>query len=198
MVFEPDPKAYASLAGNLSINSSERWFKRANIDNVAISAQNANVRIGNRSAVGDSTSSSLFFNEPNSWTAKGINLIEFMHKENIGSDRLHLKIDIEGGEYALLPNIKSILQRDDVSFQMSLHPHFLRESLIAKHSFMSFRLLRIGNLVLRLIVCLYQLRLLNAFSKKPVMTEDNKHISIFSATLDALIFGNFLKSICSK
>ena len=53
----------------------------------------------------------------------------FLTSKNLKSKSLFFKIDIEGGEYALIPSIKNLLKECDTSLCIALHPEFLIESI---------------------------------------------------------------------
>jgi FkbM family methyltransferase len=114
--FEPDPFAYEHLLANLRLNE---------IDNVtsfhgAIYTRNGSIRLGNpEGSFGNSETSII------SDTSEGITspCLTFDHARELfsmGAIDL-IKIDIEGAEFELLPNMESYLDTDKPSLYLSTH-----------------------------------------------------------------------------
>jgi FkbM family methyltransferase len=128
--FEPDPVAYDEMRANLDANSAAGWSSNVKLFKKAIAARSGYLDMGNRGDGGDSTSSALFVNQRTTWGAEAVALQSFIEDENIVAQRIFLKIDIEGGEFELIPSIQSLLAREDVTLYLSVHTHFLAASLI--------------------------------------------------------------------
>lgn len=122
---EPDPFAYSELDRNVALNMPLANNVRA--FNLCIAPKSGKVRFGNRSQGGDSMSSLLFGQENTSWIVDGLTFEDFIERENI-SDCSFIKIDIEGGEYSILPTMSKYLERQRPSVYLSLHPGFLAAS----------------------------------------------------------------------
>ena len=119
--FEPDPQAYRTLAENVALNpllGTMRTFP------FAIASRHGQSRMGSKAGqLGDSMSSLLFADSPSNWTAELRKIEEFEGEWPPGA-RLFLKIDIEGGEYELLPHLRNFILRRRPTICLSLHPHF--------------------------------------------------------------------------
>ena len=119
---EPDPVAHAELLANLELN-------RPKTDNVTavqqcLAPQDGTVAFGSRSEAGDSMSSLLFGQEATSWNVEGITFERFVQQHEI-TDCNFIKMDIEGGEYVVLPTMRRYLQKHEPTLYLSLHPCFL-------------------------------------------------------------------------
>jgi len=121
---EPDPLAYAELVDNIKYNRP--LTNNVQLFNLCITPVSGKVSFGSRSAGGDSMSSLLFSNEKTSWIVDGMNFQEWVEQNEI-NDCNFIKIDIEGGEYGVLPTMTSYLRNHRPTLYLSLHPCFLGE-----------------------------------------------------------------------
>lgn len=119
---EPDPIAYAELAANVSINSAVTG--KLTLFNGCISNRTGNVRMGNCGQGGDSTTSVLFKEHETNWVVPGLSFEDFIKKYEI-TECAFIKLDIEGGEYAVLPSMARYLAKHRPTLLLSLHPFFL-------------------------------------------------------------------------
>lgn len=113
--FEPDPSAYNNLQTNLSLNPN---ITNVSVYESAIGAQNGLIAIGTRSSQGDSMSSLLF--SENSWEVESVTIEEAFRKHNI-TDCNFIKMDIEGGEYFVLPATKEFILKMQPTMYIALH-----------------------------------------------------------------------------
>lgn len=104
--FELDPIAFQELKQNVAANKNADWASRLVIYNKAIASSSGTLRLGSRGSGGDSMSSVLFVDGETSWDVEAITLAQFIDTEKLQDEKLFLKIDIEGGEYELLPPTK--------------------------------------------------------------------------------------------
>jgi FkbM family methyltransferase len=118
--FEPDPAAYRILEANVGLNPH---LKPIRIFPVAISPSHGESSMGSRSEAGDSMSSLLFANSNESWHVKLRRIEEFEPYWPVGSP-VFLKIDIEGGEYQLMPYLTDFVRRHRPTIYVSYHPQF--------------------------------------------------------------------------
>lgn len=125
IAFEPDPAALAGLAANLAANPD--LAGRIRVIEGALSAEAGSVRLGARRKPGDSMSSVLLGLSPTWWEARAVTPGELDGIVGPAAD-LVVKIDIEGGEYGLLPALAPFLDRRRPAVLLSLHPAILRES----------------------------------------------------------------------
>lgn len=129
IAFEPDPVAFAALGHNVAANAAAAWAPRIEIHDCAITADGASFVLGGTAEGADSTSSALFPGRESLWTVRSMLLPEVLASHRAPEQPVFLKIDIEGGEYALLPAIPEILADQGVTAYISFHPGMLRRSL---------------------------------------------------------------------
>jgi FkbM family methyltransferase len=130
LAVEADPAAVDQLRRNLAANPE--LSPRVEVLPRAIDAHEGQVRLGARRKPGDSMSSVLLANAPDTWTVAAVTpwqLAEML----AGDDRLVIKMDLEGGEYALLPHMKPLLGRAHAVL-VSFHPKILAESIGAREA----------------------------------------------------------------
>jgi len=132
VAFEPDPLAFPVLRDNVATNAKAAWADRLEIVNKAVNADGHDVSLGSRGAGGDSMSSILFSSCDTSWRVQGASIYDIVDYYGKSGQPIFLKIDIEGGEYDLIPKIPDVLSDLRVSAMISLHPSFLRSS--CKHT----------------------------------------------------------------
>lgn len=116
---EPDPIAFAELKVNVLAN-------RPLTDNIelveaCIARRSGTVAFGNCGEGGDSVSSLLFGNRRTHWMVKALTFDDFLQQHRI-TDCNFIKMDIEGGEYALLPAMRDWLSTHRPTVHLSLHP----------------------------------------------------------------------------
>jgi FkbM family methyltransferase len=128
--FEPDPMAFRELEANLSLNKDAEWASSVTLHNEAVASSSGHIRIGSRHGGGDSMSSVLFSGGQVHWDVHATSFDEIMDRHQLRGQKLFVKIDIEGGEYELIPRIKTALARYDIELCLSLHPDFLMSSLV--------------------------------------------------------------------
>ncbi|MCM0592778.1 MAG: FkbM family methyltransferase [Gloeotrichia echinulata DVL01] len=120
--FEPDPLAYQEMLANVQLNPE---ITNIQTYEALIGIESGKTRLGSRDEGGDSTSSVLFSEMKTSWLVESINLPEFVEKQGLRSP-LFIKIDIEGGEYSLLPTLVNFFKNyQPIVLYLSLHPEFL-------------------------------------------------------------------------
>ncbi|TDR89053.1 FkbM family methyltransferase [Enterovirga rhinocerotis] len=122
---EADPAAQDQLRRNLAANPD--LAPRIEVIEGAVSPHPEPVRLGARRKPGDSMSSTLLADGPSSWTTPAVT--PAMLAGRIGSaGPIVVKIDIEGGEYALLPHLGPLLTSADIAVLVSFHPLILSEA----------------------------------------------------------------------
>jgi FkbM family methyltransferase len=132
--FEPDPVAFDVLKANLELNLAEDWYKKVAIHNKAVSTENGFMFIGSKSGGGDSLSSVLFSDNETKWKVETIAMTDFIEKNNLKNEKLFFKMDIEGGEYFLIPVLNKTLASHNAILSLSLHPGLLFGSKAGKNS----------------------------------------------------------------
>lgn len=124
--FEPDPVAYRHLCWNIEMNELQNVM----FFNIALADRTAIQRMSSfRRHLGDSMTSLLAHGQgKNSVDVLTLTWEKFIDISKI--DKINfLKIDIEGGEFALLPTLKEYLSRHRPIVYLSTHPHLLEPRL---------------------------------------------------------------------
>lgn len=191
IAFEPDPVAFEELKANYQANHLAEWASRLTVVNAAVTSDGQPLILGSRTGGGDSTSSALFADSESHWTVPSRKLDDILRESASPEQPVFIKIDIEGGEYSLLPTVKHILSRPKASFHISLHPRFLRRSLRAKYS----------RLPQPLRFIKVRLEFIRAHMRILASLPDNKDVRFISSTpawalpLMAMFMGRFPKDI---
>jgi FkbM family methyltransferase len=122
IALEADPVALDQLRRNLAVNPA--LAQRIEVLARAVHAVEGRVAFGARRKPGDSMSSVLIAPGTTTWEVDTITPAALAAR--IGpSGRLVIKIDIEGGEYELLPAMRPLLERSDCRVLVSFHPGIL-------------------------------------------------------------------------
>lgn len=188
--FEPDPIAYRELEANVAANKDADWVSRLTIYDKAVAATSGTLKLGSRSRCGDSMSSVLFSGENANWESEAITLEQLIEAEKLQNEKLFIKVDIEGGEYELIPSLKRSLSRYDVDLYLSIHPRFLSESLVKrKGGGIQAKLMR------RLLLVRHQVRLLHSLPFRYLYLGNGQRVNIFAQNLKALLTGSFVCEI---
>ena len=177
--FEPDPVAYAALAANVGANDNAPWRARLNVWNKAVALEAGTLRMGSKYKIGDSMSSALFCDENNSWEVEAIGFAKLVEEERSEGGTLFVKMDIEGGEFKLIPAIRETLTRHDMTLYLSTHPIFM-----AIEHFKNYRMDFVG----RLICCWHQFKLVRSLPFKFIYYQDGKKLNL-ARDLMAIMLG---------
>jgi FkbM family methyltransferase len=118
---EADPRALALLEANLAANPD--LAGSVTVVGRAASTSATPVRMGAPRKPGDSMSSVLLAGAPGGWTADPASPGELVTIAAVGDDeRLVVKLDIEGGEYELLPELVRALPEAADALLVAFHP----------------------------------------------------------------------------
>jgi FkbM family methyltransferase len=120
---EPDPLAFAELQRNIELNRP--LTDNVQLANLCIATRSGEVAFGSRGAGGDSTSSLLFARKKTHWTVRALTFDDFLAQFEV-RDVNFIKMDIEGGEYAIIPTMAPWLRRHRPTLHLSLHPCYLK------------------------------------------------------------------------
>jgi FkbM family methyltransferase len=120
---EPDPIAYAELAQNVALNKP--MTDNVRLLNACIARRSGEVSLGSRGQGGDSTSSLLFGRKKTHWTVRAYSFDDFA-RQNALTQCNFIKMDIEGGEYQILPTMIEYLKANRPTLHLSLHPCYLK------------------------------------------------------------------------
>lgn len=124
---EPDPVALIELNENIKLNPNLK--AKINIYDFCINDVCGKVRLGNNNNFGDSMSSILINDEEKSLLVKCLTLQEFILQNKI-FDCNFIKMDIEGAEYIILPQLKEFLKLNKPTMHLSLHPSLYNKNII--------------------------------------------------------------------
>lgn len=119
VALEPDPQALRQLRRNIALNPE--LAPRIMVLDRALYTKPGLVTLGSKKRGGDSKSSMIFEEMETAWEVPTITPLELAGKLE-HEESLFLKIDIEGGEYAILPDIRPILTERTRAVLLSLHP----------------------------------------------------------------------------
>jgi FkbM family methyltransferase len=126
IALEADPVALAQLHRNLAVNPA--LAQRIEILARAVHAAEGRVPFGARRKPGDSMSSVLIAPGTATWMADTITPLALAARIGAGG-RLFVKLDIEGGEYELLPSMRPLVDRADCRVLVSFHPGILATAM---------------------------------------------------------------------
>ena len=116
---EPDPIAFAQLQANVAAN--QPLTDNVRLHELCIAPRSGTVAFGNCGEGGDSVSSLLFGDRRTHWQVPALTFEDFVRQNQI-DDCGFIKMDIEGGEYALLPTMLGYLRAHRPTLHLSLHP----------------------------------------------------------------------------
>jgi len=140
--FEPDPIAFQELKRNIALNKDNPAISKVEIFQEALSVETGAVELGTKSEGGDSLSSVLLNEEENTWEVPAVSSRKMLEKSDVQDGKLFCKIDIEGFEYELVPEMTAILERPKTTLYISLHPQFLWNTINKPARWNVFGLLR--------------------------------------------------------
>lgn len=129
VAFEPDPVAFANLHRNVALNAGRDWVQRLQIHECAVNQDGASFTLGGSAEGSDSMSSALFPDRDSQWTVRAMRLDQILAEHRKPGQPVFIKIDIEGGEYDLLPGAATLLADPLVTAYVSFHPAMLRKAL---------------------------------------------------------------------
>jgi FkbM family methyltransferase len=123
---ECDPVCVNVFNTNMSHNN----FDNVCFNNIAITDKDGYVQFGPRGEFGNSGATTMIQSE-NATCGRNIsksinvksNKLETFFKENNINDCNFIKMDIEGGEYNVIPTIKNLLKNKKITLYLSLHHH---------------------------------------------------------------------------
>lgn len=123
---EPDPVAFNEFIINLNLNPF--IASKVTCINVAIAEKSSNINLYMRDQLGVSTSSLIQTISDNYCRVRSITIYDLITENNIENVNF-IKMDIEGGEYSLIPFLHEFLKSQKPTLFLSLHPVFLNEHL---------------------------------------------------------------------
>lgn len=189
--FEPDPIANEEMAVNLLANRDAPWADRICFNRKAIAPAPGALQLGSKGDGGDSMSSTLFADNRTSWTVEAISLPDYLASKGALGGKNFLKIDIEGGEFALIPAIETYLRSEDVTLYISVHTSFLAATLGTGRGFL--------RKVWRRFALTYEhRRLCQSLPFTYFYKGDGSPVSVGRLLFDLFITGNFPMEILAS
>ena len=125
--FEPDSKAYDELKNNIFLNKEKLNKVKIELYNKAAYLSNSKIILNIPHGKPGASTSSLITSANASYESlviKSLNFLSFMKKKKLKSEDF-IKIDIEGGEYKLLPFIGPILRKRKPNIYLAPHPFLI-------------------------------------------------------------------------
>ena len=191
--FEPDPIAFAELKANKEANRKKPWFKNVNIYQKALAINTGTAHLGSKNSGGDSMSSVLFADEDQSWKVETIDLNNFLEIKNLTElQPIFLKMDIEGGEYELVPTLRNALEKTNSALFLSLHPEFLLESIRSNVNG------KFSELKVRLEFYKKHKKLFKSLPYSKITHADGRPFQLKKQLAKALLLGNFPHTILAS
>ena len=184
--FEPDPVAYEELEVNARANADASWASRLTVYHKAVVPAGNKLRLGSRTSGGDSTSSVFFATGQSSWEVDATTLDAFVAAEQLHNEKLFIKIDIEGGEYELIPSLTTAFRKYDVVLFLSIHPWLSMSRLIQSGSRTA-----LGQLVRRFRFVRQHIQLVRALPFRHLYHSNGQPFSLGVESLRALWYGTF-------
>ena len=117
--FEPDPVAFLALRTNVALNP--QIVNLISISNSAFSRKGGTAELYQEGKYGNSKSSLV---KPLRGSGVKVDAVDgeaFLSSDTVPTGSI-IKIDIEGGEYSLLPAIRKVIVRKKLTLMLSTHP----------------------------------------------------------------------------
>ncbi len=188
--FEPDPVAYRELEANLRLNKNAEWASRLAIYNEAIASSNGTIKLGSRAGGGDSMTSTLFLDKDVNWEVEAITLEQFIESNKLQNEKLFIKMDIEGAEYDVIPRLKGVFHKHNVTLFLSMHPHLFVSSLVkSKNNNMLTKISR------RLRFVWHHFKLIRSLPFKYFYHADGQRENFYVEILKSFLLGGFPREI---
>ncbi len=122
IALEPDPLALRQLRRNIALNPD--LASRIQVLGRALYTKTGVVTLGSTKRGGDSKSSIVHDDMRTAWEVETITPSE-LASAFAEDERVFIKIDIEGGEYAVGPQLQPLLRSQTVAVLLSLHPKLI-------------------------------------------------------------------------
>ena len=116
---EPDPVALKQLKNNVDLNPN--LISRISFSNSCVMDSSGITYLTTKGEFGDSCSSTTFKKSSKSIKVPSTTLQQFFLDNSI-ADCNFIKIDIEGEEFSVLPNMSKLLEEEKPTLHISLHP----------------------------------------------------------------------------
>ncbi len=116
---EPDPVAFKQLKNNVDLNPN--LISRISFSNSCVMNSSGITYLTTKVEFGDSCSSTTFKKSSKSIKVPSTTLQQFFLDNRI-ADCNFIKIDIEGEEFSVLPNMSKLLEEEKPTLHISLHP----------------------------------------------------------------------------
>lgn len=122
IAFEPDPISRAMFVRNVAANPDAA--RRVDLVPRAVNRSGGRVLLGSKGDGGDSQSSCCLTDPKTTWEVDAISPAQVVAM--LPSGPVFVKIDIEGGEYDVVPGARELWARDCTAVLISTHPQIMR------------------------------------------------------------------------
>jgi FkbM family methyltransferase len=130
--FEPDRVAFGKLIQNVAQN--KELAQKITCLNLAVSTSRSKLKLYMKSSSGDSMSSLLERSEASEfYEVEALHINDVAKQHNLKEINF-VKVDIEGGEYTLIPSMAGFLKDTGATLFLSMHLPFLSQELHRKTS----------------------------------------------------------------
>jgi FkbM family methyltransferase len=181
--FEPDPLAFKELLLNFRANKQFEWMSRLSVYEKAVALRSGKILLGSQDKGGDSGSSVLFSDRSVKWDVEAVSLDEFLESKKV-QGKVFIKMDIEGGEYELIPQLRKVFLKYDVVLFLSIH-HYILAGSIKK-----------GNKFLARILFVYRhFRLVRALPFKYCYSNTGRRKNLYRGLIKAFFKGKFINEV---
>ncbi len=189
--FEPNPLVFSELKENLKANGDFSWASKVTLINAGAHTKDDELKFGCVNENDDSTGSILGNDGDQTLNVCMIDFHKYLQKHAPKHEKVVLKIDIEGGEYSLIPHISNFLKRSDVVLFLSLHPQFLRATFEKKYKSDTFA----GKFRIRMDMVLASQKIYRAFGRRQIYSLDGQRISRLGILFSSITSGRFLYDV---
>jgi len=121
--FEPDPLSRANLTANIAVNPDIAG--KITVIAKAVHAGAGEIRLGSQASGGDSMSSTILPDVKTSWLVETITPHEINAMLPQDPVPVFVKMDIEGGEYDLIPAARPLWERRNLTLLVQTHQDVL-------------------------------------------------------------------------
>jgi FkbM family methyltransferase len=128
--FEPDPLSRSMLLANIKVNPDVAG--KISVVPKAVHSSGRPIQFGSQNSGGDSMSSSILPNLKTVWTVETVTPDEVNSMLPAKNIPIFVKMDIEGGEYDVIPAARTLWNRSNLTLLVSTHQSVLERFMSRK------------------------------------------------------------------